>query len=212
MVNGSLDEWLHPRVGTSAEREIILRQLGLLQRVNIATDVACALDYLHHQSETPIVHCDLKPSDVLIDGEMTGHVGDFGLVRFMPGATTELISELTSSIGVKGSLGYIAPGKRPTDDMFSDGLNLQFFAKAAFPERVLQIIDPVLLRETHDEDDDRDIRKTRRSHDRFLKIQECVVSIVEIGLACSSDVPSGRVSVRDVAAALQAIRKMLTGC
>ncbi|XP_031388155.1 receptor kinase-like protein Xa21 [Punica granatum] len=237
MVNGSLDEWLHPRVGTSAEREVIPRQLGLLQRVNIATDVACALDYLHHQCETPMVHCDLKPSNVLIDGEMTGHVGDFGLVRFMPGATGELISELTSSIGVKGSLGYIAPeygegaevsthgdvysygilmlemftGKRPTDDMFRDGLNLHLFAKAAFPERVLQIIDPVLLRESHDEDDGRDIRRTQRSHDRFLKIQECLVSIVEIGLVCSSEVPIGRMSMRDVAAALQAIRKKLTG-
>ncbi|PKI35077.1 hypothetical protein CRG98_044532 [Punica granatum] len=90
--------------------------------------------------------------------------------------------------------------------MFSDGLNLQFFAKAAFPERVLQIIDPVLLWEIHDEDDDRDIWRTRRSHDRFLKIQECLVSIVEIGLACSSEVPSGRMSMRDVAAALREIR------
>ncbi|XP_031392080.1 putative receptor-like protein kinase At3g47110 [Punica granatum] len=237
MINGSLDEWLHPQVRTSPEREVIRRQLGLLQRVNIATDVACALDYLHHQCETPIVHCDLKPSNVLIDGEMTGHVGDFGLVRFMPGATRELISELTSSIGVKGSLGYIAPeygagaevstngdvysygilvlemftGKRPTDDMFSDGLNLHLFTKAAFPERVLQIIDPLLLQESHDEDDGLDIRRTRRSHDRFLKIQECLVSIVEIGLVCSSEIPSGRMSMRDVVAALQAIRKKLTG-
>ncbi|XP_031388157.1 putative receptor-like protein kinase At3g47110 isoform X2 [Punica granatum] len=82
--------------------------------------------------------------------------GDFGLVRFMPGAARELISVLTSSIGVKESPGYIAPdeflsvqsterrlrcqlmemftGKRPADDMFSDGLNLHLFAKAAFPE------------------------------------------------------------------------------
>ncbi|PKI56085.1 hypothetical protein CRG98_023517 [Punica granatum] len=58
MVNGSLDEWLHPQGGTSGEREDILQQLGLVQRVNIAADVACALDYLHHQCETPIVHCD----------------------------------------------------------------------------------------------------------------------------------------------------------
>ncbi|PKH99132.1 hypothetical protein CRG98_049673, partial [Punica granatum] len=56
-------------------------------------------------------------------------------------------------------------GKRPTDNMFSDGLNLHLFAKAAFPERVLQIIDPLLLQESHDEDDGLDIRRTRRSHD-----------------------------------------------
>ncbi|OWM89679.1 hypothetical protein CDL15_Pgr024427 [Punica granatum] len=56
--------------------------------------------------------------------------------------------------------------KRPTDDMFRDGPNPHLFAKAAFPDRVLQIIDPVLLQESHDEDDGRDIRRTRRSHDR----------------------------------------------
>ncbi|OWM83855.1 hypothetical protein CDL15_Pgr004286 [Punica granatum] len=237
MVNGSLDEWLHPPVRTSGEREDIPRQLGLVQRVNIAADVACALDYLHHQCETPIVHCDLKPSNILIDGEMTGHVGDFGLVRFMPEATRELISDQTSSIGVKGSLGYIAPeygagaevsingdvysygilvlemftGKRPTDNMFGDGLNLHSFAKAALPEQVLQIIDPVLLGESQNKDDSRGIRRSQRSHERLLKIQECLVSIVEIGVVCSSEVLRDRMSMGDVAAALQAVRNKLLG-
>ncbi|XP_031394844.1 probable LRR receptor-like serine/threonine-protein kinase At3g47570 [Punica granatum] len=237
MVNGSLDEWLHPPVGTSGEREDIQRELGLVQRVNIASDVACALDYLHHQCETPIVHCDLKPSNILIDGEMTGHVGDFGLVRFMPEATRELISDQTSSIGVKGSLGYIAPeygagaevsingdvysygililemftGKRPTDNMFGDGLNFHSFAMAALPEQVLQIIDPVLLGESQNEDESRGIRRSRRSHERLLKIQECLVSIVEIGVVCSSEVPRDRMSIGDVAAALQAIQNKLLG-
>lgn len=108
MVNGSLDEWLHPPVGTTEVPKEERRQLGLLERLNIAVDVACALDYLHHQGEMPIIHCDLKPSNILLDGQMAGHVGDFGLARVLPEATHALVM---SSVGVMGSFGYIAPGK-----------------------------------------------------------------------------------------------------
>ncbi|XP_031402546.1 probable LRR receptor-like serine/threonine-protein kinase At3g47570 [Punica granatum] len=114
MVNGSLDGWLHPIVKTIKTKEEAPRQLTLLQRLNISIDVASALDYLHNQCDVPIVHCDLKPSNVLLDDEMTAHVGDFGLVRFLPEATRESIADPSSSIGVKGSLGYIAPGKIKT--------------------------------------------------------------------------------------------------
>ncbi|KAK2633216.1 hypothetical protein EUGRSUZ_L00318, partial [Eucalyptus grandis] len=169
MSNGSLDEWLHPTTLHNTERS----KLSLLERVNIATDVACALDYLHHHCETPIVHCDLKPSNVLLDDEKTGRVGDFGLARFLPEAMHKLLADQSSSIGVKGSFGYVAPeygmgsatstdgdtysfgvlvlemftGKRPTDDMFKDGLDLHRFAKVALADRVEKVIDPVLLQE-----------------------------------------------------------------
>ncbi|PKI59509.1 hypothetical protein CRG98_020140 [Punica granatum] len=194
MVNGSLDEWLHPPVGTPGEQVGIPRQLGLVEGVNIAADVACALDYLHHQCGTSIV-------------------------QFMPEATRELISDQTSSIAVNGTLGYIAPeygagaevstngdlyssaililemltGKRPTNNMFSYGLNLHSYAKAAFPDRVLQIIDPVLLGESQDEDNGQDI------------------SLMETGVVSSSDVSRDRMSMTDVAAALQAIQNKLHG-
>ena len=104
---GSLDKWLHP---TAIEKEAS-RALNLLERVNIAIDVGCALDYLHHHCETPIVHCDLKPGNVLLDGELVAHVGDFGLARFVTKAIQMLLTDQTSSIGVKGSFGYIAPSK-----------------------------------------------------------------------------------------------------
>jgi serine/threonine protein kinase len=54
------------------------RNLNLMQRLNIAIDVARVLDYLHNDCEMPIVHCDLKPSNVLLGGDMTAHVSDFG--------------------------------------------------------------------------------------------------------------------------------------
>ncbi|KAJ4720034.1 putative Receptor-kinase [Melia azedarach] len=44
---------------------------------------ACALNYLHHHCQPAIAHCDLKPSNILLDAEMTGRLGDFGLARFL---------------------------------------------------------------------------------------------------------------------------------
>ncbi|XP_020103201.1 receptor kinase-like protein Xa21 [Ananas comosus] len=78
MPNGSLEDWLHHEASSQAES----KHLSLLQRLNIAIDVASALDYLHCHSGTPIVHRDLKPNNVLLDDDMVAHVGDFGLARF----------------------------------------------------------------------------------------------------------------------------------
>jgi hypothetical protein len=110
MGNGSLDEWLHltPRINETLEEQ---RSLSLLQRLNIAIDVANALDYLHHQCHTPIVHCNHKPSNVLLDDEMIGHVGDFGLARFLFYATQDSSINQSSSIGVKGTIGYTPSSK-----------------------------------------------------------------------------------------------------
>ncbi|XP_004300977.1 PREDICTED: probable LRR receptor-like serine/threonine-protein kinase At3g47570-like [Fragaria vesca subsp. vesca] len=105
MINGSLDKWLHPSQ-TVAETMDRPRSLSFSERLNIAIDVSMAVDYLHHHCETPIVHCDLKPSNVLLDDDMVGHVGDFGLVRVLPKAS----ANQSSSVGVKGTIGYTPPG------------------------------------------------------------------------------------------------------
>jgi serine/threonine protein kinase len=109
MVNGSLEEWLHPIHQPNNAQE--LRSLNLIQRLNISIDVANALNYLHqHCGSTPIVHCDLKPSNVLLNAEMTACVGDFGLARLRPEVSHQLSSGQTSSVGLKGTIGYAAPG------------------------------------------------------------------------------------------------------
>lgn len=101
MPNGSLEKWLHSK---SDDQRL---SLTLNQRLEIAKDIASAMEYLHHDCEIPLVHCDLKPSNVL-DEEMTAHVGDFGLAWILQ--TTESRDPKSSTIGLKGSPGYIAPG------------------------------------------------------------------------------------------------------
>ncbi|KAK9691116.1 hypothetical protein RND81_09G176700 [Saponaria officinalis] len=96
MPNGSLDKWLRGALG----------HMSLPQRVDVAIDVAHALNYLHQECETPIVHCDLKPSNILLDNDMVSHVGDFGLARFL---TQPRHPNQSSTIGIMGTIGYAPP-------------------------------------------------------------------------------------------------------
>ncbi|CAL4900215.1 unnamed protein product [Urochloa decumbens] len=143
MPNGSLHSWLHP-VNASTQQQ----GLTLMQRLNIAVDVADAIDYLHNNCEPPIVHCDLKPSNIILDQVLVAHVGDFGLAKKI--SDSQSVNS-NSTFGIRGTIGYVAPeygegglvspcgdvysfgivilelftGMTPTHDMFGDGLTLQ---------------------------------------------------------------------------------------
>ncbi|XP_058111769.1 putative receptor-like protein kinase At3g47110 [Magnolia sinica] len=106
MPNGSLEKWLHPQDKDSSHHS---RKLSLIQRLNIAIDVASALEYLHHDCKTPLIHWDLKLSNVLFDVDMIAHVGDFGLARFFCESDHNSQNQTSLSV-IKGSIGYVAPG------------------------------------------------------------------------------------------------------
>ena len=105
MTNGSIDVWLHPGL----DNENQSRNLSLLQRLNVAIDVATAINYLHNHSVLSIIHCDLKPSNILLDNDMVAHLSDFGLARFRSTIEDSCLKE-TITTGLKGSIGYVAPG------------------------------------------------------------------------------------------------------
>ncbi|XP_038716880.1 probable LRR receptor-like serine/threonine-protein kinase At3g47570 [Tripterygium wilfordii] len=222
MTNGNLEGWLHP-VTISGNAP---RNLNLLQRVNIAIDVACALEYLHHHCETPIDHCDLKPSNVLLDDEMTAHVGDFGLAKFLTQANPNLSTQF-SSIGIRGTIGYACPeyglgskvstdgdvfsfgiillemftGKRPTDKIFDGQQNIRNFVKDALPANVAEITDPILQNQESKNTENQSY--TRNEDNRTL---EFLISIYEIGIACSAESARERISISDAVTQLSSIR------
>ncbi|XP_058004334.1 putative receptor-like protein kinase At3g47110 isoform X2 [Hevea brasiliensis] len=166
MGKGSLEKWLYQDIHNNYPS----RNLDFLQRLNIAIDVASALHYVHDLCEIPIIHCDLKPNNVLLDEDMVAHLSDFGLAKLFLN-TNDASQTQTSSIGIRGTIGYAPPeygmgntaskegdvysfgilvlemfsGKKPTDKIFEGHLNLHNFVENALPERLAQITDPTLL-------------------------------------------------------------------
>lgn len=57
--------------------------LTIMQKLNIVFDVASALEFLHHGYSVPVICCDLKPSNVLFDNDMMGHLTDFGIAKLL---------------------------------------------------------------------------------------------------------------------------------
>lgn len=74
-VKRSLEEWLNRSVQRVNMPTNLQKHSDLFQRVNIAIDVGSALDYLHNRSHKPIVHCDLKPINILLDDGLVGVCG-----------------------------------------------------------------------------------------------------------------------------------------
>ncbi|KAJ1431186.1 Serine/threonine-protein kinase, active site [Sesbania bispinosa] len=223
MKNGSLEQWLHPRTGGEEHP----RTLDLDQRLNIIMDVASALNYLHLECEQLVLHCDLKPSNILLDDDMVAHVSDFGIARLV--TTIDGTSHnQTSTIGIKGTVGYAPPeygvgsevsthgdmysfgilvlemltGRRPTDEMFEDGQNLHKFVEISFPDNLLQILDPPLV-----PTDEESTREEEISGNLILTVKKCFVSLFRIGLACSVESPRERMNIVDVIRDLNKIRK-----
>ena len=107
MSNGCLERHLYPGRDLG-------HGLNLVQLVSICSDVAEGVAYLHHYSPVRVVHCDLKPSNILLDEDMTALVTDFGIAKLVSGDEGTSANDSTSYSSTDGllcgSIGYIAPG------------------------------------------------------------------------------------------------------
>ncbi|KAJ8756123.1 hypothetical protein K2173_024670 [Erythroxylum novogranatense] len=96
MRKGSLDKWLFK----NNEASVLL---DWNTRYNIALGTAKGLAYLHEECESKIVHCDIKPQNVLLDDNFAAKVSDFGLAKLMSRDDSLVYTT------VRGTRGYLAP-------------------------------------------------------------------------------------------------------
>ncbi|XP_058221157.1 putative receptor-like protein kinase At3g47110 [Rhododendron vialii] len=222
MTNGSLDDWI-----TGRRSHANGQGLNIVDRLNMAIDVACVLDYLHNENGAQVVvHCDLKPSNILLDGDMTAKVGDFGLAKLLIDRADQ--TSITSTNALKGSIGYIPPeygmgekpstagdlysygimllelftGKSPTHESFTGDLSLKKWVQTAVATNVDQVSDPGLVRTNSSLSDGVQPITPEAQTD-------CLIAVLGVGLSCTVDSPDGRISMRDALCKLKSIRENL---
>ncbi|KAL6654823.1 hypothetical protein ACP70R_008288 [Stipagrostis hirtigluma subsp. patula] len=219
MPNGSLEGWLHRDANDQAEK----KYLTLPERISILLDVAYALDYLHLHGPVPVVHCDLKPSNVFLDAGMVAHVGDFGLAKILFEGGLSFHQSM-SSMAFRGTIGYAAPeygagnmvstngdiysygilvletitGKRPTDNAFRQGSSLREYVELGLRDGVMAVVDIL------SSDLENGLQTVNSDSD-------CLVSLLRLGLSCSEEMPSSRMPTGGIIKELHAIKDSVSG-
>ena len=85
------------------ENEELAKELDWQKRIALATDVAQAISYLHHECSPPIIHRDITSNNILLDTSFKGFVSDFGTARILK-------PDSSNWSALAGTYGYIAPG------------------------------------------------------------------------------------------------------
>nr|CAD1820542.1 unnamed protein product [Ananas comosus var. bracteatus] len=101
MPNGSLEKFIHNRNKNTSATTMMFDCAKLL---DIVTGMLGGLEYLHHGCNIGILHFDIKPHNVLLDGDYSPKNSDFGLAKICRSAEGGV-----SMLGARGTAGYIAP-------------------------------------------------------------------------------------------------------
>ncbi|KAH9667860.1 protein kinase domain-containing protein [Citrus sinensis] len=205
MPHGSLEKCLYSSTNI----------LDIFQRLNIMIDVASALEYLHFGYSVPIIHCDLKPSNVLLDDNMVAHLSDFGMAKPLLKEDQSLTQTQTLA-----TIGYMAPEygregrvstngdvysfgimlietftrKKPTDEIFSGEMTLKRWVNDLLPISVMEVVDANLL---------------SQEDKHFMTKEQCVSFVFNLAMKCTVESPWERINVKEIVRRLLQIRDSL---
>ncbi|KAL3509147.1 hypothetical protein ACH5RR_028548 [Cinchona calisaya] len=211
MPNGNLEKWLYSYNYC----------LDVIQRLEIMADVARALEYLHRDNLFPVVHCDLKPSNILLDNDMVAHVCDFGISKLLFEDQSTAQTKTLATIGYMapeyGSAGIISPKvdvysygillmetftrKKPTDDMFQGEQTMKKWVLDSYPDAVMHIVDANLLTE-----DEENINTKVSFFTSIMGLASFFTSIMGLALECTADLIEDRIDMKDVVLRLSNIK------
>ncbi|KAJ6970591.1 L-type lectin-domain containing receptor kinase S.1 [Populus alba x Populus x berolinensis] len=195
MPNGSLDRYIFHKPK---------KLLNWQQRRQVLADVAEGLNYLHHGWDQVVVHRDIKSSNILLDSDMRGRLGDFGLAKLYGH------NEVPNTTRVVGTLGYLAPElatravATSASDIYSFGVVILEVACGRRPIEMgsIEEEDSVLIdlvRDLHAKG------KAVEAADERMKGEfevEEMEMVLKLGLVCCHPDPQRRPSMREVVAVL----------
>lgn len=171
-------------------------------RVQIALDVARGLEYLHDGAVPPVIHRDIKSSNILLDESMRARVADFGLSR------EEMVSKHASNI--RGTFGYLDPEYISTraftkkSDVYSYGVLLFELVAGRNPLQGLMEYVELAAMNTEGNVGWEEIVDSRL--DGKFDLQE-LNDVAALGFKCVDRAPKKRPSMRDIVQVLSRIIK-----
>ncbi|CAL5205262.1 unnamed protein product [Lathyrus oleraceus] len=208
MENHSLDKWLHKKkktlvsgLSSHTENQMVL---SWPKRSNIAIGAAQGLCYMHHECSVPIIHRDVKSSNILLDSKFKASIADFGLAKML----AKNGEPYTMSV-LAGSFGYIPPEYAYSTridekvDVYSFGVVLLELVTGREPnyggENACSLVDWAwrhcdegkCIPDAFDED----IRETHYAAE--------MTNVFKLGLMCTSTSPSTRPSTKEILQVLQ---------
>ncbi|KAK6152053.1 hypothetical protein DH2020_014688 [Rehmannia glutinosa] len=199
MENRSLDRWLHgkkrPHSISGSVHHVVL---DWPKRLHIAIGAAHGLCYMHHHCSPPIVHRDVKSSNILLDSEFNAKIADFGLARML----VKHGEPNTMSV-VAGSFGYMAPEYAQTRRV-NEKIDVYSFG--------VVLLELITGREAHNGDETSSVVEWTWRHvqegkpiddalDEDIKeplYLEEINTVLKLGLICTSTLPSNRPAMNDV--------------
>ncbi|KAJ8645469.1 hypothetical protein MRB53_007217 [Persea americana] len=147
-------------------------------RYEIALGAAKGLEYLHHGCERPVIHRDVKSSNILLDEFFKPRIADFGLAKIV-----QANAGRDSTQVIAGTYGYIAPGKRPIEPEFGENKDIVFWVSSQLisKESMLNLVDSHISGE----------------------VKENAYKVLRIALLCTAKLPALRPSMRAVVQMLE---------